>query len=168
MPCVFLSLGGNIGNRRKNLSAACDLISQNIGKIINTSSIYETSAWGYSDDNNYFNLVIETKTELNPFKLLLHTKEIEKTLGRNTKTYIDSKGNAKYSARPIDIDILLYDQQIIDSDILSIPHAHMHKRGFVLVPLCEIACDKIHPLFMTNIKTLLKNLNSSEKISKLK
>ena len=161
MTQVFLSLGSNKGDRFPQLKKAIEEIHKYAGKVLNISDIFESKSWAY-EDADYLNIVIEIKTNLSPDKLLQKTQTIENKLGRNTKTYTKN-GKPVYSARIIDIDILFYGNEIINSDKLTIPHPLMHLRRFVLQPMTQIAADFIHPVFNETIKTLY--INSEDKNS---
>ncbi len=147
---VALSLGTNLGNRIENLNQALNLINQKTGKITSISNIYETEPWGFNCDNYFLNNTATLETMLNPFELLLELQKIEKLLGRSTKT------KDAYESRIIDIDIIFYENKIISTPKLSIPHPHMHRRKFVLLPLYEIAPEWEHPIFQLNVEQLLK------------
>ena len=157
MAKVFLSLGSNIKPRKEYLQKAINLIGEKIGDIKKQSSVYQTKSWGY-DDEDYLNLVLEIETKFSPEKLLSETQKIEKLIGRNSKTKINSKNIAEYSARKIDIDILFYDNLILETPNLQIPHKLLHKRDFVLIPILEIAPNFVHPVFQKNIAELRKQI----------
>jgi 2-amino-4-hydroxy-6-hydroxymethyldihydropteridine diphosphokinase len=145
---TYLSLGSNQGNKFETLQKAIDLITENIGSIQKISSIYQTAAWGFESDD-FYNCCIEVATGLNPEDLLKNIHKIELLLGRErnkTKTY---------TARTIDIDVLLYEQEIIFSKDLIVPHKAMLDRKFVLVPLVEIAPNFIHPIEKERLKICL-------------
>ncbi len=152
MATIYLSLGSNLGNKKENLKNAVLLLSEEIGEVISTSSLYQSKPWGFESENDFINSVIIMKTFLSPFDILSKIKEIEKKLGRNNKT---GRG---YEDRVIDIDILFYEDLIIDTPELKIPHPFIHMRDFVLIPLAEIAPAFIHPLIKKDIREILKNL----------
>ena len=156
---VYISLGSNLGNRKSYLQSATNLINQRIGKVEKISSIYQTPAWGFEGEF-FYNSCLIIKTSLLPNEVLDKLLEIEKVLGRvrNTK----SKG---YQSRCIDLDILLYDNLIIDTPILQIPHPQMQHRRFVLMPLAEISPEKVHPSLQKTIAELLKTTQDTSKIS---
>ena len=129
---VFLSLGSNLGDRQDNLHKAIDLIGQRVGPVIRQSSFIETEPWGFESQNKFLNGAILCETTLTPRQLLRTTQKIERELGRKKKT------SHLYHDRPIDIDILLYDDLTIDEPDLKIPHPLMHQRDFVMIPLSEI------------------------------
>ncbi len=143
---VYLGLGSNLGNREKNIREAIKLLRKEV-RITKISSFYKTKPVGYADQPDFINAAAEIKTNLPPLQLLRLTKEIEKKLGRK-KTF-------QNGPRIIDIDILLYNDEIIKTKNLVIPHLAMHRRWFVLKPLTEIAPEVIHPQLKHTIKILL-------------
>ncbi len=144
---VAVGLGGNMGNRLAYIGKAQMLLSQQVGKIIKCSSLYETAAWGNTDQPHFLNQAVILKTPLTPKMLLDKCLEIEKQLGRRREI--------KWGPRSIDIDILLYNNIIKTTEVLQIPHPHMQDRRFVLQPLAEIAPTYMHPVFKTTLTTLL-------------
>jgi 2-amino-4-hydroxy-6-hydroxymethyldihydropteridine diphosphokinase len=157
---VFLGLGTNLGDRESNLGEAVKKIEEHIGKVLNSSSVYETAPWGFEADNNFFNMVVCVETKHSPAELLKEITGIESMMGRE-------RNQDRYSSRVIDIDILLYDDLIIDEKGLKIPHRLMHERKFVLVPLDELAPDLIHPVYGKSISALLEKCRDRSKILKL-
>ena len=141
MAKVFLGLGTNLGDKRNNLLTAVNHIEEKIGKVTSLSSFYETEPWGFKSDNSFLNAALCVETPLEPVAILNIIKEIEIEMGRTQKSV-----NKVYSDRPIDIDILLYDDMIIKTEELTIPHSLMTERDFVMKPLVEIAGDTVHPL----------------------
>jgi 2-amino-4-hydroxy-6-hydroxymethyldihydropteridine diphosphokinase len=137
---VFIALGSNIEPRKDFMDKAIAAI-QTFGELINASSIIETEPFGFESETNFLNAVIEIKTDLSPRALLLKLQEIEKKLGRKSKSQ-----NKNYSSRTIDLDILYYGKQILVSPELTIPHPEIFNRDFVLIPLQEIAGDFVDPL----------------------
>ena len=146
MSKVYLSIGSNKGNRSVLINKAIDEIEKKIGKIISRSSIYQSKSWGF-DSNDFYNLSLLIDTDIEPKSLLINLKKIEKSMGRE-----DIDGS--YSDRFIDIDILFYDNIIIDSEDLKIPHPKIEIRKFVLVPMLEIADDYVHPILNKTIRQL--------------
>ena len=146
MKNVFLSLGGNLGNRSKNLAKARDFITKEVGEIIAISEIYETKAWGVENQPDFLNQVVQITTTLSPYKVLDKVLAIEHKMGRVREQ--------KWFARNIDIDVLFYDQVIIESKNLILPHPHISNRNFVLGPLKDIAPDFIHPVLQKSIRQL--------------
>lgn len=159
MARTFLILGGNVGNRYEYLEQARFLIETKIGFIRLKSSVYETEPWGFTDEKLFLNQVVEVCTLLNPFEVLVQIHSIETFLGRE-------RGNERYVARTMDIDILLYSKMIINTPELTIPHPEMLKRNFVLTPLDEIAADVIHPVANQTIHELLASSMDQCKIRK--
>ena len=146
MSKVYLSIGSNKGNRSVLINKAIDEIEKKIGIIISRSSIYQSKSWGF-DSNDFYNLSLLIDTDIMPKSLLINLKKIEKSMGRE-----DIDGS--YSDRFIDIDILFYDNIIIDSEDLKIPHPKIEIRKFVLVPMLEIADDYVHPILNKTIRQL--------------
>lgn len=143
---VYLGLGSNIGNRQQCIADAIRLISERVGTVLRQSSLIETEPWGFLSDNQFLNGVILCETSLTPRQVLKVTQQIERELGRHKivnrirEALGSSKKsvNRKYNDRPIDIDILLYDDLMVDEPDLKIPHPLMHERDFVMIPLNEI------------------------------
>ena len=151
---TYLSLGTNQGNKIKNLQKAIDLIADKVGSILKISSVYKTKSWGFQGED-FYNICIKVSTFLNPEQLLETSLTIENSLGRireNAETYIN---------RNIDIDILLFDDEIIFSKELIVPHPKMLNRKFVLIPLSEIATHTIHPITKKTIHNSLLSCNDS-------
>ena len=146
MSKVYLSIGSNKGNRSVLINKAIDKIEKKIGTIISRSSIYQSKSWGF-DSNDFYNISLLIDTDIEPKSLLINLKKIEKSMGRE-----DIDGS--YSDRFIDIDILFYDNIIIDSEDLKIPHPKIEIRKFVLVPMLEIADDYVHPILNKTIRQL--------------
>ena len=149
MAIVYLGLGTNLGNKAANLHAAVHLISGKIGKVISLSSFYATAPWGFESENSFLNAAICVETSLSPLEVLHRTQEIERTLGRTHK----STGGI-YHDRIIDIDLLLYNKEIIQTPELTLPHPLMLQRDFVMNPLVEIAPDVVHPVFGKKLSAL--------------
>lgn len=149
---AYILLGGNMGNRMQYLQSAVNLLKNNVGKIKNISSIWESEPWGFEASTSFYNCVLEIETIFKPNELLEKILETEKIAGRERKD--NSEG---YSSRPIDIDILYYGDEIVSTPNLEIPHPRLHLRRFTLNPLAEIAADFIHPILK---KSTLQLLNS--------
>ena len=156
---VYLSLGSNMGDRLDYLFKAIDLIGQRIGNILKKSSIYETEPWGFNTPNLFLNQVIIIRTSQSPTNILREIKIIEKDIGRKKRT-------TEYTSRVVDIDILLFNDLVLEALDLIIPHPHLHKRNFVLVPLNEISPELIHPIFQIAISQLILNCLDKGHISK--
>ena len=149
MALVYLGLGTNLGDKERNLNEAIVALSREVGEVLCQSAFYMSEPWGFTSDNNFLNAVVLVQTNESPFDVLSKTQEVERSLGRTAKT-INS-----YSDRLIDIDILLYDNLIIDQPTLKIPHPLIAERDFVIIPLSEIAPDLVHPVFGRKIVELL-------------
>ena len=130
---VYLSLGSNLGDREANLHEAINLLQQRAGEVLRTSSFLGTEPWGFQSPNRFLNAAVCLLTDLTPHQLLTVTQQIERDLGRTAKTR-----SRAYADRPIDIDILLYDDIQLSTPELTIPHPLMHKRDFVMIPLKEV------------------------------
>lgn len=138
---VYLGLGSNLGDREEHIRKAVALIGEKVGLVIRQSSLIETEPWGFESENRFLNGVILVETSLTPRQLLRATQKIERSLGRkrkSTDSSLQSPDFSKYSDRPIDIDILLYDDLTVDEPDLKIPHPLMEQRDFVMIPLNEI------------------------------
>ncbi len=147
MPVAYLGLGCNLGDRRANCLNAIRLLKDKGITVTKESSLYETEPWGYKEQLAFINMAVEIKTDMSPRELLVNLKDIERKMGR-----IET---VRWGPRLIDIDILLYDDLILDEPDLEIPHPLMHKRDFILQPLSEIAPDVIHPVLNKRIRDLL-------------
>ena len=157
---VFLGIGGNIGNKQANFHKVYTIVEKELGKIILSSSVYETPPWGFHAKENFWNQVIVISTQLTPENLLAKSNFIEKVFGR-------SHNKNQYSSREMDIDILYYDDLYIETETLIIPHQKIHQRMFVLVPLNEIAPNFKHPLFRLTNFEMLKNCKDESIIKML-
>ncbi len=150
---AYLGLGSNLGDRQNNLNRAADILSRNPGlRLKRSSSVYETAPWGYPEQPNFLNCVLEVSTSLSPPDLLHQAQEVECTLGRTP--------TVRYGPRLIDVDILLYGDRIIDLEIpdLHVPHLMMAERAFVLVPLAELAPNLVHPKLGLDIGELASRM----------
>ncbi|WP_290789006.1 2-amino-4-hydroxy-6-hydroxymethyldihydropteridine diphosphokinase [Altibacter sp.] len=156
---IYLSLGSNLGNRFELLQQAVDAIFEEIGTIVRISSVYETPAMGF-DGSPFLNCVLLVQSTLSPHPLLSKILEIEKTMGRER---IKSKN---YASRPIDIDILLVDDEVKKSKTLTIPHPELANRKFVLQPLAEVNAKLIHPVLQKNVIKLLSETKDKSEIVK--
>lgn len=156
---VILGLGSNLGNRLEILKAACVLLNNEGILFIKSASIYETEAWGFESETSFYNTVIMCETILLPEELLKKTQDIENRLGRTQKS-----SNNTYLSRKIDIDILFYNDEVINSEKLIIPHPFIQERNFVLAPLNELIPSYIHPLNKLSITELTKQSNDTLKV----
>ncbi len=134
---VYLGLGSNLGNRRALLKRAVRLIGERVGEVTRQSTFIETEPWGFESANKFLNAVILCETDMTPREVLEATQQIERDMGRQ-KAVHRSSTNRTYTDRPIDIDILLYDDLTVDEPDLKIPHPLMEQRDFVMIPLREI------------------------------
>jgi 2-amino-4-hydroxy-6-hydroxymethyldihydropteridine diphosphokinase len=158
----YLALGSNMGDRLFNIQQAIGFL-KSVGNVLNISSIYETEPVNMTmaqGIKNVYNLAISIDSALSPFSMLKTIKNFEKRLGRDIM-------NSHNKPRTIDIDILLAESQIINTESLTIPHKEMHRRGFVLIPLNEIAPEVVHPVLNKKIKELLSHVNTGEQIRKI-
>ena len=160
MAKVYIILGGNLGDRMKNLELARNLIGDKIGPVVSCSSIYETEPWGFVSEKLFINQAVEIDTVLTPLEILQCIKMIEEELGR-------TRGVERYMERTIDIDILFYDYIVTETQELTIPHPEMAKRRFVLEPLAEIAPEMIHPVLKKLVKELLVECTDSCKVARI-
>lgn len=156
---VFLLLGSNLGDRFCFLRDAIVLIEKNIAPIVKASSIYETEAWGKTDEPNYLNQVVMIKTDLPAETILRKILEVERSLGRERKE--------RWGSRTIDIDILFYGDQIITQENLTVPHPRLHLRRFTLEPLVEIDPDIFHPVLKQKVVELKNKLDDNLIVKKL-
>ena len=152
MSIVYFSLGSNLEDKEQNLNDAVMNLSLEVGSIICQSSLFASKPVGFKSDNDFLNIALSMQTNLPPIELLLKIQEIEINLGRVSKSING------YSDRIIDIDILLYDNLVIDLPTLKIPHPLMTVRDFVMIPLAEIAPDLMHPTLGKTIRQLVANL----------
>ena len=143
---VYISLGTNLDNRTANLKQAISLLPPQM-TVKAKSKVYETPPWGYTEQDPFLNQVVKATTYLEPEKLLKHIKRLEVAMGR--------KATFRYGPRLIDIDILFYDDEILETPSLSIPHPNLHERGFVLLPMMDIAPDHVHPVKKKSIREMI-------------
>ena len=157
---AYIAIGSNMGNPRDNCIEAIHKISKShYIKIISKSSFYQTSPIGPIQQEWFINSAIKINTSLTPIKLLTNLLNIESTMGRVRKE--------KWGPRLIDLDLLFYDNQILNEEKVTIPHPEISKRNFVLIPLCEIAANLNHPTLKKSIKTLLQESTDNAKVNKL-
>jgi len=150
---VLFLLGSNLGDRLAHIEGACSAIESCIGAIVSKSQVYETEAWGNTSLAGFLNRALLVQTELKPLALLDQILDIEKRMGRIR--------NEKWEARIIDIDILIYNTEIIKEERLEIPHPLMHLRKFCLIPAIELLPLYIHPVSMNSLSDLLLACNDS-------
>lgn len=151
---VYIALGSNLGNKRRNLVTAAALLAERAGEVGAISSFYETEPWGFESEHSFLNAALMLETTLAPLDLLRLTQEVERELGRTAKT------DSVYHDRLIDIDLLLYGEEVINQPGLQIPHPLMHRRAFVMTPMAEIAPEVVHPVLGKTMKALSDLLES--------
>ena len=159
MRTAYLLIGGNLGNRKDNLLTATSLIREQCGALTNSSSMYETAAWGFTDQPSFLNQAIAIATPLTARQLLRKILKIEKEMGRVRKE--------KLGPRNIDIDILLVENEIHDLRFLKIPHPEMQNRRFVLTPLAEIDPELQHPVLKKSIAQLLEECPDNLEVTRI-
>ncbi len=150
MAIVYIGIGSNLGNRHENCLCAIELLKESGLIVSKQSSMYETEPWGVTGQPAFVNMAIEIETDLDPQRLLVLLRRIEKEMGRQE--------TARWGPRIIDLDILLYDEIVLHNDALTIPHPLMHEREFVLGPLSQIAKDLLHPVLKKRISDLLREV----------
>ena len=159
MNLAYLLIGGNLGNRSANLQNALHQIEKNCGKILDLSAIYETAAWGLSNQPSFYNQALSIQTNLEPKALMEQLLAIETNMGRIR--------SIKLGPRLIDLDILLIDQLILNTETLILPHPLMEQRRFALLPLAEIAPNLMHPILQKTIQELLMHCSDQLDVQKL-
>ncbi len=152
MSTVYLGLGTNLGDRMVNLNRAMESLSEEV-RITAVSPVYETEAWGIEEQPDFLNMCLSGETDLSPDALLLYVKQLELQLGRIAAE--------RWGPRLIDIDILFYDQSVLEGAALTIPHVGVAERASVLVPLADIAPDMVHPILLKPISEILQNVEKS-------
>jgi len=159
MSTAYLLIGGNLGNRKDNLQKAVTLINEQCGSLIKLSSVYETAAWGITDQPLFLNQALEISTSLSARQLMRKILTIETDIGRVR--------NEKLGPRIIDIDILLFEDEIHDLPFLKIPHPELQNRRFVLTPLAEIDPELQHPVLKKSISQLLEECPDNLEVKKI-
>ena len=158
MHVVYIGFGSNIGDRLAHIQNAIHILLRTGGIALKQiSSIYKTDPVGYKEQAQFLNGVAAIQTSLSPLSLLHTLKDIETAVGR--------KHRIRWGPREIDLDILIYGDLCVQTEKLVIPHPEMHLRGFVLVPLAEIAPDLVHPVFQETVQTLLERLDDDQSVS---
>lgn len=153
---VYLHTGSNIGDKKARLLQALVYIEAEVGTILKTSALYQTEAWGLTNQDDFFNQAVLVNTEFKPLEVLNKLKEIEIKMGR-IKT-------ERWTARIIDIDILFWDNELVNEPSLTIPHPHIPERNFVLIPMLEIAPYLVHPLLNKNIEELYLESKDTQEV----
>jgi 2-amino-4-hydroxy-6-hydroxymethyldihydropteridine diphosphokinase len=157
---VFLLLGANLGDRAATLQRASEAIQTDLGPVLKQSALYETAAWGVTDQPAFLNQVLKVLSVFSPEEILEKTQAIETRLGRVRRE--------KWGSRVIDIDLLYVDDLILISEKLTLPHPFLHERRFTLVPLAEIEPDFVHPGFQKTNQQLLAECTDEGDVSKWK
>jgi 2-amino-4-hydroxy-6-hydroxymethyldihydropteridine diphosphokinase len=150
---IFLAFGSNLGNKKENIETAYKIIEKQIGKIISQSAFYVTEPKDFNSDNFFINSVCEIASELSLLKVFSITQQIEVEIGR-----IQKSNNGHYFDRLIDIDLLMYDNVVVNTYEITVPHPRFHLRSFVLIPFAEIASNVIHPILYKTISQLKNDL----------
>ncbi len=159
MTKVYISLGTNLGNKEFNLKYAIEQVAQSVGTITNQSSVYSSAPWGFSSTHTFYNQVIELETTQTALEVITLLLKVETAMGRNRKGTI-------YTDRIIDLDVLFYGNEVIESKLLTVPHPKLHLRNFILEPLLEIIPTYVHPTLHLTIEQLFQK--SEDKITAYK
>ena len=154
MAIVYLGIGSNLGDRKANCMAAVEKLNGRNIRVTKTSSAYETRPWGLTEQPDFINMAVEAETPLSPLELLAAVKEIEQDMGR--------EDTRRWGPRKIDIDILFYNDSVVNTGGLRIPHPLIRERDFVLAPLAEIAPDKMHPVLKKTVRQLREELKGDQ------
>ncbi len=160
MHCCYLLLGSNLGKKKDIMTQALSAIESEIGAIQNKSGIYTTEPWGFDSKNEFLNMVVRVSTQHSPGQVLENIHKIESRFGRIRNT------EPGYVSRTLDIDILFYDDLMLETAGLVIPHPRLHERRFALEPLAEIAQEMLHPVFQKSIAELLCECKDDLKVQK--
>lgn len=157
---VFVLLGSNLGDREFLVNQACKMMDERCGEIVAKSRLYESEPWGFLAEYWFLNQVIVLKTTLSPDDLMRKLLSIEKELGRDR-----SQPHEGYVSRPMDLDILYYGSEIIDTQMVTAPHPRLHQRRFTLLPLCDVAPDFVHPTMKKTNLQLLDECQDAGKVN---
>lgn len=157
---VFIGLGSNVGRRKENIARAIELLGAvTENRVVRQASWYETEPVGVEDQRWFINTAVEVETEFTPGELLRRLKEIEREVGRRRR--------GRWGPREVDLDLLLYDGLYLEEDELVLPHPELHRRRFVLEPLCELAPDMRHPRLNKPLRELLAELDERKRVIRL-
>ena len=159
MNIAFLLIGSNLGNRKMYLQKAVQMVEERCGKVVNQSACYETAAWGFTNQPSFYNQALELETQFSPEHLMLTLLDIEERMGRIRLE--------KLGPRVIDLDILLFNNLIVNSVLVTIPHPHLTERRFALTALHDIAETIFHPITKTTIHELLVHCNDTLDVYKI-
>ena len=161
---VFLA-GGNVGDVKTRLQRAQQLLNERVGAVLRCSHRYESAPWGFDAEERFSNQAIEVSTDLTPHEVLDAIEQIENELGRNraAEAIERARTGSRYCSRPIDIDILFYDDEVIHDERLVVPHPLIAEREFALVPLCEIMRTRRHPVTGRTMEEMLAALKQNNK-----
>ena len=157
---VFVLLGSNLGDRELLVNQACKMMGERCGEIVAKSRLYESEPWGFKSEHWFLNQVVKLKTSLTPDELMRELLAIEKELGRDRSTPHEG-----YVSRPMDLDILYFGNEIIDTQLVTAPHPRLHQRRFTLLPLCDVAPDFVHPLLKKSNLQLLDECQDAGKVN---
>lgn len=165
MARVILLAGGNEGDVKHTLQTVQQLVNDRVGAVLRCSHRYESEPWGFVAAQKFSNQAMEVSTDLTPWQVLDVLQGIERELGRNhaAEALEKAAGGNRYASRPIDIDILFYDDEIIDDERLTVPHALLAEREFALVPLCEIMRQRRHPATGQTVEQMLAAVRQAAK-----
>lgn len=147
---VFILLGSNLGNRERLVNQACRMMGERCGEIMAKSRLYESEPWGFKSEHWFLNQVVQINTLLSPNELMQTLLDIEKELGRDRTTPHDG-----YVSRPMDLDILYFGNEVVDTELVNAPHPRLYQRRFTLLPLCDLAPDFVHPVLKKTNHQLL-------------
>lgn len=163
MARVTLLLGGNQGDVKHTLQAAQQMINARVGAVLRCSHRYESEAWGFSAPERFSNQALEVSTDLSPYEVLDTCQDIERALGRNRAAEAIAKASSgmAYTSRPIDIDVIFYDDLVLDDERLTIPHPLLAERAFALTPLNEIMRQHRHPVTGATVGEMLEALRNN-------
>lgn len=164
MARVVLLTGGNLGDVKHTLQTVQRLVNERVGAVLRCSHRYESEPWGFAAASKFSNQALEVSTDLTPWEVLDTVKEIERELGRNhaAEALERASGGNRYVSRPVDIDIMFYDDEVISDERLTIPHPLLPEREFALVPLCEIMRTRRHPVTGHTVGEMLEALRKGE------
>ena len=164
MACAVLITGGNVGDAEQTLGKAAQLIAEEVGRVVRHSKIYRTEAWGFEAED-FRNQVLVVESQKEPLQLLDAINDIERRLGRDRakENELKSTTGARYASRSLDIDILFYDDLVVESERLTLPHPRIAEREFVLAPLSEVVAEWRHPVNGKSVRKMYEELKEELK-----